>query len=145
MLAACKSKNENATTNETPSSKSGVTVYEDLAGHPESVRVIVEEIANIPAGSSRDEYQNILKQIGKVEVPYQHFKDYEYYWKIRSSDWDWPAYMVTGAFARFSDGLAYSSISIIEQPGSKRKTIWSIQHDPDSHLTVPTSGVETMK
>ena len=77
--------------------------------------------------------------MGGVEVPYQHFKDFEYYWNLHSSDEGPPWFIVTGAFA--NDNLVYSTISVIEESGDNWRTIWSIQHDLGSSITVRIRGL----
>ncbi len=118
----------------------GVTSYDDLASHPESVQAVARKIEDIPPGSSVEDYQKALSQTGLIEVPYEHFKDYKYYWRVRSSDENPPMYIVTGAFAHLTDNLAYSTIDVIMEAGGEWRTIWSIQHDPESGLLLKPAG-----
>lgn len=107
--------------------------YDNIEKHSPAVQSVIKRLKKMQPGYSVDSFQRELKKTWVVDTPYQHFKDFEYYWSLEKRNEESPSYIIAGAFFISDDGykLTYATINIVEQPKGKWRTIWSIEYQPD--------------
>ena len=106
--------------------------YESAEDHPSNVVELMKVLEGLAPRCSIKEFEAGLTVTGVVEVPYGHFKDWEYYWKVKSHDRERPDYVLAGAFLPNEESeLIYATINLIENPGGSWRTVWSIEYLPD--------------
>lgn len=107
----------------------------DISG---TITEVIKVIESLSPGLSIEEYQAAIAKIGKVDTPYGHFKDHEYYWTIKEGS---DIYIIAGAFSSMVDNLSYSTISVVEENGWR--TFYSYRHDLERGLDIRLRGINS--
>ena len=132
LIVGCRVENTSSSSSSAQASPK-IKSYDDVETFPQSVRSVIDVLKTMRPGCSIDEFQSTLKQNEAVKTPYGHYKDFEYYWSIKSDSETPPFFIVAGAFFITEDGykLTYSTVNIVEESGGKWRTIWCIEYQPD--------------
>ena len=113
--------------------------YGPLKEYPSNVLSVMKHLEGVPARSSMKEFVSGLRDAGVVEVPSEHFKDWEHYWVIKPDGEESPSFILAGAFFPYENSeLMYATISWVEDPGGIWRTVWSIEYDPDPETELAT-------
>ncbi|ELP34501.1 hypothetical protein RBSWK_01587 [Rhodopirellula baltica SWK14] len=71
-------------------------------------------------------------------MPVQHFKDFEFYWKIDTDLPDSTAFIIAATFVPI-DGyhLTHATVNVVEQPGGTWRTIWLSDYPSSTPDAIP--------
>lgn len=109
-----------------------VRVYNGFENAPKEVSNLAARIETMGGNWSCDEFESALAKSGVVDTPYQHFKDFERYWRIHTDSKYEISFVLAAAFAGPIDEekLCYATVNLVEESGGAWRTVWSIKYNP---------------
>ncbi|MCC9656751.1 hypothetical protein [Rhodopirellula halodulae] len=102
------------------------------------VQGVIDELTDFPGGCSLEDFESRLARIGNIHVPVQHFKDFEFFWKIDCESSDSNFFIIAASFVPI-DGyhLTHATVNVVEQPEGTWRTIWLADYPLSTPDAVP--------